>query len=100
MYAGRYLWWNAIASMAYVFFAIYFYYITWLAIRVSGCAAVVGNCGLLDTKLNGVLRPYGMLACGIIVLASGVMRIHFLKMSPLWGSVSYTHLTLPTKRIV
>jgi len=85
MYAGRYLWWNAIASMAYVFFAIYFYYITWLAIRVSGCAAVVGNCGLLDTKLNGVLRPYGMLACGIIVLASGVMRIHFLKMSPLWG---------------
>jgi hypothetical protein len=85
MYAGRYLWWNAIASMAYVFFAIYFYYLTWLAIRLSGCSAVVGSCGELDTRLNGLVRPYGMLACGIIVLASGVLRIHFLKMSPLWG---------------
>lgn len=85
MYAGRYLWWNAIATMAYVFFSIYFYYMTWLAIRVSGCAAVVGNCGALDTTLNAVIRPYGMLACGIIVLATAVMRIRFLRMSPLWG---------------
>lgn len=85
MYAGRYLWWNAIATMAYVFFAIYFYYLTWLAVRVSGCAAVVGSCGELDTWLNGIVRPYGMLACGVVVLASGVMRIHFLGMSPLWG---------------
>jgi hypothetical protein len=85
MYAGRYLWWNAIATMAYVFFAIFFYYLSWLAVRVSGCAAVVGSCGELDTWLNGVVRPYGMLACGIVVLASGVMRIHFLKMSALWG---------------
>ncbi|MDB5522415.1 MAG: hypothetical protein JWM58_178 [Rhizobium sp.] len=85
MYAGRYLWWNAIATMAYVFFAIYFYYMTWLAIRVSGCAAVIGNCGTLDTTLNAVIRPYGMLACGIVVLATGVMRIRFLRMSPLWG---------------
>jgi hypothetical protein len=85
MYAGRYLWWNAIATMAYVFFAIYFYYLSWLAVRVSGCAAVVGSCGELDTWLNGVVRPYGMLACGIVVLASGVMRIHFLRMSALWG---------------
>jgi len=85
MYAGRYLWWNAMATMAYVFFVIYFYYLTWLAIRVSGCAKVVGACGELDTTLNGIIRPYGMLACGIVVLASGVMRIHFLKMSALWG---------------
>ncbi|MBL0370941.1 hypothetical protein JJB09_02770 [Rhizobium sp. KVB221] len=35
--------------------------------------------------MNAVVRPYGLLACGIIVLASGVLRIHFLKMSPLWG---------------
>ena len=85
MYAGRYLWWNAMATMAYVFFVIYFYYLTWLAIRVSGCSRIVGACGDLDTTLNGIVRPYGMLACGIIVLASGVMRIHFLKMSALWG---------------
>ncbi len=85
MYAGRYLWWNAIAGFAYIFFAVYFYYVTWLAIRLSGCAAVVGSCGTLDTKLNGFVRPYGMLACGIVVLAAGVLRIHFLKMSPLWG---------------
>jgi hypothetical protein len=90
MYAGRYLWWNTIATMAYIFFAIYFYYMTWLAIRVSGCATVVGNCGLLDTKLNGVIRPYGMLACGIIVLASGVLRIHFLKMNLLWVLALFT----------
>ena len=85
MYAGRYLWWNMVASMAYIFFSIYFYYVSWVAIRVSGCSAVVGSCGDLDTRLNAIIRPHGMLACGIIVLASGVMRIHFLKMSPLWG---------------
>lgn len=85
MYAGRYLWWNTVATMAYVFFSIYFYYLSWLAIRVSGCASVVGSCGDLDTQMNAVIRPYGMIACGVIVLASGVMRIHFLKMSPLWG---------------
>jgi hypothetical protein len=85
MYAGRYLWWNAIATMAYIFFAIYFYYLTWLAVRVSGCAAVVGSCGELDTWLNGIVRPYGILACGIVVLTSGVLRIYFLKMSALWG---------------
>jgi hypothetical protein len=84
MFAGRYLWWNMIAAMAYVFFAIYFFYVSWLAIRVSGCAAVAGNCGLLETQLNAVVRPYGMVACGIIVLAVGVMRIRYLGMSLLW----------------
>ena len=84
MFAGRYLWWNMIAAMAYVFFAIYFFYVSWLLIRVSGCSAVAGSCGLLETQLNAVVRPYGMVACGIIVVAVGVMRIRFLKMSPLW----------------
>jgi len=84
MYAGRYLWWNAVASMAYIFFSIYFYYLTWLAVRISGCAAVVGSCGELDTRLNGVVRPYGMLACGVVVLATGVMRVRFLRMNLLW----------------
>lgn len=85
MFAGRYLWWNTVAAMAYVFFAIYFYYVSWLVIRVSGCAAVAGNCGLLETKLNAMVRPYGMVACGIAVVAVGIMRIRFLRMSPLWG---------------
>lgn len=85
MFAGRYLWWNMIAAMAYVFFAIYFYYVAWLAIRVSGCAAVAGSCGSLETKLNAVLRPYGLVLCGVVVLATGIMRIRFLRMSPLWG---------------
>lgn len=85
MFAGRYLWWNVIATMAYVFFAIYFYYVSWLAIRVSGCAAVAGSCGALETQLNAVVRPYGMVACGVVVVATAVMRIRFLRMSPLWG---------------
>lgn len=85
MFAGRYLWWNMIAAMAYVFFAIYFYYVSWLAIRVSGCASVAGTCGLLETQLNAIIRPYGMVACGIAVVAAGIMRIRFLRMSPLWG---------------
>lgn len=85
MYAGRYLWWNTIAAMAFMFFSIYFVYLSWLAIRVSGCSSVVGSCGELDTNLNAIIRPYGMLACGIVVVTSGVLRIHFLKMSPLWG---------------
>jgi hypothetical protein len=85
MFAGRYLWWNMFAAMAYAFFAIYFFYVSWLAIRVSGCASLAGSCGGLEAKLNAVVRPYGMVACGIIVLACGIMRIRFLKMSPLWG---------------
>ena len=85
MYAGRYLWWNALAAAGFLFFSIYFYYVTWLAIRVSGCSAVVGRCGALETQLNGVIQPYGLLACGVIVLASAVLRIHYLGMSPLWG---------------
>jgi len=85
MFAGRYLWWNMFASMAYVFFAIYFFYVSWLAIRLSGCASLASSCVGLEAKLNAVVRPYGMVACGIIVLASGIMRIRFLKMSPLWG---------------
>jgi hypothetical protein len=85
MYAGRYLWWNAIAAMGFLFFSIYFYYVTWLAIRVSGCSAAIGKCGSMETYLNAVIKPYGLLACGIIVVATGVLRIHFLKMSPLWG---------------
>lgn len=90
MYAGRYLWWNMLAAMGFVFFSIYFYYVTWLAIRVSGCSAVIGRCGSLDTQLNGVIKPYGLLACGVIVLATGAFRIHFLKMSPLWGLALFT----------
>lgn len=90
MYAGRYLWWNAVAGMAYIFFAIYFYYLTWLAVRMSGCAAVVGRCGDLETWLNGVARPYGMLGCGIVVLATGVMRIRFLRMNLLWVLALFT----------
>ncbi|MCB1447976.1 MAG: hypothetical protein KDJ87_19900 [Rhizobiaceae bacterium] len=85
MFAGRYLWWNMIAAMAYVFFAVYFYYVSWLAIRVSGCAAVAGSCGALETQLNAVVRPYGLVACGVLVLATGIMRVRFLRMSPLWG---------------
>jgi hypothetical protein len=85
MFAGRYIWWNTIASMAYVFFAIYFYYVSWITIRLSGCAALAGSCGSIETRLNAVVRPYGLVACGIVVLVAGILRIHFLKMSPLWG---------------
>jgi hypothetical protein len=85
MYAGRYLWWNMIAAMTWLFFSIYFYYVTWLAIRLSGCAKVAGSCGDLDTKLNAVIRPWGLLTAGVLVLSLGVMRIRYLRMSPLWG---------------
>jgi len=85
MFAGRYLWWNTIAVMAYIFFAIYFYYVTWLAIRLSGCAAVVGGCGELDSALDGTVRPYGMFAAGMVVLVSSALRIQFLRMSVLWN---------------
>lgn len=84
MYAGRYLWWNIVATFGYAFFAIYFYYVTWLAIRVSGCAKVAGTCGALEAKLNAVMRPYGLIACGLIVVSVGVMRIRFLRMNLLW----------------
>ena len=56
MFAGRYLWWNMFAVMAYVFFAIYFFYVSWLAIRVSGCAALSDGCGGLEVQLNAVVR--------------------------------------------
>ena len=85
MFAGRYLWWNMMACVCYLFFAIYFYYFSWLAIRVSGCASVVGACGELESNMNGLIRPYGLLLSGIALLTAGVLRIHYLRMSPIWG---------------
>ena len=64
MFAGRYLWWNMIAAMAYVFFAVYFYYVSWLAIRVSGCAAVAGSCGALETQLNNWVEKVQLFGAG------------------------------------
>lgn len=85
MYAGRYLWWNMLAVGLFLFFSIYFYYFGWLAIRVSGCGAVIGQCGALEGRLNETIRPGGLLFAGILVLTSTVLRIHYLKISPLWG---------------
>ncbi len=85
MYAGRYLWWNMLAFGLFLFFSIYFFYMSWLLIRVSGCAQIIGGCGALESRLNGVVRPTGLLLAGILVLTSTVLRIHYLKISPLWG---------------
>jgi hypothetical protein len=85
MYACRYLKWIMVAGAAYLFFSIYLYYFSWLAIRISGCLDVVGACGSLESKLNGFVRPYGILSAGIILLTATVLRIHFLKISPIWG---------------
>lgn len=85
MYAGRYLWWNMMAAIGYLFFAIYFYYLEWVVMRLSNCASVAGSCGALDAKLNGLLRPYGLLAMGIVVLTAAVFRIWYLRISPIWG---------------
>jgi hypothetical protein len=85
MFAGRYLRWAALAVGAWVFFSFYLYYASWLFFRLSGCAAAVGGCGDVEARLNAVIRPYGLLAAAVVLLAASVLRIHYLRMSPLWG---------------
>jgi len=84
MFAGRYLKWNAIAVACYLFFSFYLYYVSWLIVHVSGCATVLGGCRSVESGLNDVVRPYGLLAACVLVITSGVLRIHFLKLNPLW----------------
>ncbi|MDH6268554.1 hypothetical protein M2360_003960 [Rhizobium sp. SG_E_25_P2] len=85
MFAGRYLRWAALAVGAWVFFSFYLYYASWLFFRLSGCAAAVGGCGDVEARLNAVVRPYGLFAAAAVLLAASVLRIHYLRMSPLWG---------------
>lgn len=84
MFAGRYLWWNAVAAMAQVFCSFYFYYLSWIVLSLNGCAKSIGPCAPLANWMDDVVRPYGMAACAAIVVVTGVMRIFWLRMNPLW----------------
>lgn len=85
MYAGRYLWWSLVALFCYAFFAIFFVYLAWLGIRMSGCAAVAGSCGALEGLLLERIRPSGLFISGIFLLTSTVLRLHYLKLNLLWS---------------
>ena len=57
------------------------------------------------TKLKGILLTQGM--HGMISQVEGLAKAldldfthHTVELNSFWKSVSYTHLTLPTKRIV
>ena len=58
----------------------------------------------MDIELVGNLFMFaggiGMFLYGMNIMADGMQKSAGSKMKQLIGSVSYTHLTLPTKRIV
>lgn len=85
MFAGRYLWWMLMSTAAFLFFAVYFDYVTWGLMQVSGCSGTVGRCGSMAAHMGGGLKPAGFLAVAAVVLAATVARIAYLRINLLWA---------------
>lgn len=85
MFAGRYLWWMLMAIAGFVFLAVYFDYVGWTIVQFSGCEKNAGSCGPLISFLGGVVKPVGFWLCGIVVFASIVARILYLRMNMFWA---------------
>ncbi|NKN39573.1 hypothetical protein HFC70_24815 [Agrobacterium sp. a22-2] len=85
MFAGRYLWWMLMSTATFLFFAVYFDYVTWGLMQISGCSGTVGRCGSMAAHMGGGLKPTGFLAVAAVVLAATVARIAYLKVNLLWA---------------
>jgi hypothetical protein len=87
MFAGRYLWWSLIAIAGFLFFAVYFDYVSWAIVQCSGCAKGSGSCGPLVLFLSETVKPGGFWLAGAILFVCTIGRIHYLKLSPFWHLV-------------
>lgn len=85
MFAGRYLWWMLMSTAAFLFFAVYFDYVTWGLMQISGCSETVGRCGSMAAHMGGGLKPAGFLAVAAVVMAATVARIAYLRGNLLWA---------------
>lgn len=85
MFAGRYLWWVLICVAGFLFFAVYFDYITWALVQLSGCARVAGTCGRIGTGMSGELKPLGFWVAGVVLFGCTLWRIHYLRLNLGWG---------------
>ena len=85
MFAGRYLWWVLMCVAGFLFFAVYFDYITWGLVQLSGCAKVAGSCGRIGAWMSGDLKPFGFWAVGAVLLGCTLWRIRYLRMKLGWG---------------
>ena len=85
MFAGRYLWWVLMCVAGFLFFAVYFDYVTWMLVQLSGCAKSAGSCGRIGTAMQGNLKPLGFWAVGAVLFGCTLWRILYLRMNPGWG---------------
>ncbi|MCM2476549.1 hypothetical protein HGO38_24180 [Rhizobium sp. CG5] len=85
MFAGRYLWWMLMSTAAFLFFAVYFDYVTWGLMQISGCSDIVGRCGTIAAHMGGGIKPAGFVGVAAVVLAVTVARIAYLKIPLLWA---------------
>lgn len=85
MFAGRYLWWMLMCTAAFLFFAVYFDYVTWGLMQISGCSEVVGRCGAMAAHMGGGLKPAGFLIVAAVVLAITIARIAYVRIHLLWA---------------
>ena len=84
MFAGRYLWWGMVGIAGFLFFAVYFDYVSWALIQSSGCEKSASSCGPLVTFLSDTAKPGGFWLAGGILFICTIARIHYLKLNPLW----------------
>ncbi|WP_311785666.1 hypothetical protein [Ferirhizobium litorale] len=70
---------------SFMFFAIYFDYITWAMVQLSGCAQVAGSCGRIGARMSGEFKPLGFWATGAVMFACTVMRIRYLRLHVGWA---------------
>lgn len=84
MFAGRYIWWGLVSIAGFLFFAVYFDYVSWAIVQGSGCAKSAGSCGPLIDSLSGTVKPGGVWLAGIILFVCTVARIYYLKLNSFW----------------
>jgi hypothetical protein len=84
MFAGRYLWWGMVGIAGFLFFAVYFDYVSWAIVQGSGCEKSASSCGPLVTFLSDTLKPGGFWLAGGILFVCTIARVHYLKLNPLW----------------
>jgi hypothetical protein len=87
MFAGRYLWWAMVSIAGFLFFAVYFDYVSWAIIQGFGCERSSGSCGPLAVFLLDSAKPDGFWLAGAILFVCTIARIHYLGMNPLWDLV-------------
>lgn len=78
------MWWVLFCTALFLFFSVYFPWISRVIVAGSGCDVNATGCGGLKSLLEGVVRPLGYLGAGALLLVATVARIRYANLSLLW----------------